>query len=198
MFLASVSSLLTYLPSIFEWLYIKHFIGHSRLNRTRQIVTDLDRWQTFMTLKISGIFDVFLMVSNSMRSFPPHKDSRRREANSFNFYRQHNHIIWISQFCPHIVNFGFKNSEKPKWKTFRAHELLLKFHECKIHRIINLCGLIIWAKTRYLSLLYKSQYSSSKYIWNLLFFLRYGFHPKLESTITRYYYLAVDKLVHLL
>ena len=93
----------TYLPSIFEWLYIKHFIGHSRLNRTRQIVTDLDRWQTFMTLKISGIFDVFLMVSNSMRSFPPHKDSRRREANSFNFYRQHNHIIWISQFCPHIL-----------------------------------------------------------------------------------------------
>ena len=101
--LASVSSLLTYLPSIFEWLYIKHFIGHSRLNRTRQIVTDLDRWQTFMTLKISGIFDVFLMVSNSMRSFPPHKDSRRRGANSFNFYRQHNHIIWISQFCPHIL-----------------------------------------------------------------------------------------------
>ena len=93
----------TYLPSIFEWLYIKHFIGHSRLNRTRQIVTDLDRWQTFMTLKISGIFDVFLMVSNSMRSFPPHKDSRRRGANSFNFYRQHNHIIWISQFCPHIL-----------------------------------------------------------------------------------------------
>ena len=55
---------------IFEWSYIKHFIGHSRLNCTRQIVTDLDRWQTFMTLKISGIFDVFLMVSNSMRSFP--------------------------------------------------------------------------------------------------------------------------------
>ena len=101
LFRASISSLPIY-PPIFEWLYIKHFIGHSRLNRTRQIVTDLDRWQTFMTLKISGIFDVFLMVSNSMRSFPPHKDSRRG-ANSFNFYRQHNHIIWISQFCPHIL-----------------------------------------------------------------------------------------------
>ena len=101
LFRASISSLPIY-PPIFEWLYIKHFIGHSRLNCTRQIVTDLDRWQTFMTLKISGIFDVFLMVSNSMRSFPPHKDSRRG-ANSFNFYRQHNHIIWISQFCPHIL-----------------------------------------------------------------------------------------------